>query len=172
MTAVDRACVECPEVYIGSLGCPRCGAPGEPLEAEREWACAIPGPPVGKGRPRASVRGGHVRLYTPSKTASWEGRACVVLRDAWGGLRALDGPVRLEVLALFPRPQRMVWKRKPMPREAYTGKPDASNVLKAAEDALEKAGVYRDDKQIWSASVVSLYCSGDETPLVWVRVRW
>ena len=27
-----RACIACPEVYVGELNCPNCGAPGEPLE--------------------------------------------------------------------------------------------------------------------------------------------
>jgi Holliday junction resolvase RusA-like endonuclease len=132
----------------------------------------IPGAPIGKGRPRASMRGGRPRLYTPSRTAEWEGRASVVLRDSWGQRAPLEGPVRLHVLALFPRPKRMIWKRKKMPREPYTGKPDASNVLKAVEDAIEKAGIYRDDKQIWSSSIVCLYCSGEESPLVRLRLRW
>lgn len=136
------------------------------------WAAEVPGPPVGKGRPRASTRGGRVRLYTPSKTAQWEGMACVVFRDAWGRRPPLDGPVEVEVVALFPRPQRMRWKTKPMPREPFVSTPDASNVLKAVEDALEKAGVYRDDKQIWRATIEALYCSGDETPRVWTCVRW
>jgi len=30
-----RACVGCPEVYRGGLSCPRCGAPGEPLERQQ-----------------------------------------------------------------------------------------------------------------------------------------
>jgi len=27
-----RACIECPKIWRGSLPCPKCGAPGEPLE--------------------------------------------------------------------------------------------------------------------------------------------
>ena len=29
----------------------------------------VPGQPVGKGRPRATVRAGRARLYTPARTA-------------------------------------------------------------------------------------------------------
>lgn len=166
-----RACIECPMIWPGEMKCPVCGAPGEPI-ASRQWTAEVPGPPIGKGRPRASTRGGHVRLYTPPRTAAWEGRASVVFRDAWAGQEPLEEDVEVQVLALFPRPKRMIWKRKPMPRERYTGKPDASNVLKATEDALEKAGVYRDDKQIWRATVVCMYCSGNESPLVRAVVRW
>jgi Holliday junction resolvase RusA-like endonuclease len=66
----------------------------------------------------------------------------------------------------------MIWKRRPMPREPFVSRPDASNVLKAVEDALEKAGVYRDDKQVWVATIESVYCSGEETPLVRASLEW
>lgn len=34
----------------------------------------VPGKPQGKGRPRASVVGGHARMYTPAGTASYENK--------------------------------------------------------------------------------------------------
>lgn len=135
------------------------------------WGAVVPGDPVGKGRPRASTRGGHVRLYTPPRTAHWEGVASTVFHSSWG--RApLDCPVEVRVLALFRRPKRLVWKRRPMVRLPYVSKPDASNVLKAAEDALEKAGVLRDDCLIYKASIVCFYCSGEEAPQVSVTLKW
>jgi len=112
-----------------------------------------------------------VRAYTPKRTARWEAVAASTLMDQW--LQApLDCPVSVGILALFPRPQRMVWKTKPMGREPYCQKPDADNVIKAVLDAAEKAGVLRDDKQVWSVDCVALYCAGDEAPRVEVRVGW
>ena len=136
-----------------------------------EWRAIIPGPPIGKGRPRATVRGGHVRTYTPKRTQQWEAVAASTLMAEWGGA-PLDGPVSVGILALFPRPQRMVWKRKPMPREPYIQAPDIDNVAKAILDALQKAGVLRDDKTVWSLDLIALYCSGDEAPRVELRVGW
>ena len=136
-----------------------------------EWRAVIPGPPVGKGRPRATVRGGHVRTYTPKKTAHWEAVAASTLMESWDSV-PLDGPASVGIVALFPRPQRMLWKTKPMPRCPYVQKPDVDNVAKAVLDALEKAGVLRDDKAVWSLDCVALYCSGDESPRVVVRVGW
>ena len=136
-----------------------------------EWRAVIPGPPVGKGRPRATVRGGHVRTYTPKKTAHWEAVAASTLMAGWDG-PPLDCPVSVGILALFPRPQRMLWKRKPMPREPYCQAPDVDNVCKAVLDALEKSGVVRNDKFVWSVDVLALYCDGEETPRVEVRVGW
>ena len=141
-----------------------------PLETG-SWSALVPGDPIGKGRPRASTVGGHVRLYTPPRTAHWEGVASTVFCSAWGR-PPLDVPVEVEVVALFRRPKRMMWKRRPMPRCPFRSKPDASNVLKAVEDALEKAGVYRDDCLIWRASIARFYCAGDEAPSVSVLVRW
>jgi Holliday junction resolvase RusA-like endonuclease len=112
-----------------------------------------------------------VRAYTPKKTAQWEGAAASTLMDQWCA-RPLDGPVSVGILALFPRPQRMIWKRKPMDREPYCQKPDTDNVVKAVLDAMEKAGVVMNDKQVWSVDCVALYCSGDESPRVEVRVGW
>ncbi len=140
-------------------------------QEERLWSATIPGPPVGKGRPRATVARGRVRTYTPKKTAQWEAVAASTMMRSWGS-PPLDCPVSVSVLALFPRPQRMVWKTKPMEREPYTQKPDMDNVVKAALDAMEKAGIVRDDKVVWSIDCVSLYCSGDESPRVIVRVGW
>ena len=138
---------------------------------DREWSATIPGEPVGKGRPRATVRGGFVRTYTPKCTADWERGAAVVLANKWSGA-PLEGPVSVGLLALFPRPQRMVWKRKPMPREPFTRSPDVDNVAKAVLDALEKAGVLSNDKLVWSLDCVALYCDGAEEPRVIVRVGW
>lgn len=45
----------------------------------------VPGQPVGKGRPRATVRAGRARLYTPARTADAEARA-----DAIATLFRLD----------------------------------------------------------------------------------
>jgi len=136
-----------------------------------EWRAVIPGPPVGKGRPRATVRGGHVRTYTPKKTAHWEAVAASTLMAGWDG-PPLDCPVSVGILALFPRPQRMLWKRKPMPREPYCQTPDLDNVCKALLDSLQRAGVVRDDKFVWSMDCLALYCDGEETPRIEVRVGW
>ena len=135
------------------------------------FTATIPGPPIGKGRPRAAVVGGRVRAFTPKKTAQWEARASVVLRDAWGDRAPLDEPVEAWIVARFPRPQRMVWKRKPMPEVPHVSSPDADNVVKAVLDAIEKAGVVRNDRSIWSVMIRKIYCDGTSSPSVTVRLR-
>jgi len=135
------------------------------------WSATIPGPPIGKGRPRATVRGGFVRTYTPKKTADWEAVAATTLMHSWAR-SPLDCPVRVVITALFPRPQRMIWKTKPMERSPFCQTPDVDNVCKAVLDSAVKGGVLRDDKTVWSLGCECFYCSGDEFPRVEVRVCW
>ena len=45
----------------------------------------VPGQPVGKGRPRATVRAGRARLYTPAKTEKYEARVALFAQQAMAG---------------------------------------------------------------------------------------
>ena len=135
------------------------------------WTATIPGEPIGKGRPRATSRGGRVRTFTPKKTRAYEQAAARVLADGWHR-EPLRGAVRLFVVALFPRPGRMMWKRKPMPRTEHTARPDGDNVLKIIQDSLEKSGVLLRDQQVFQASITKLVCAGDEQPCVQIRLCW
>lgn len=135
------------------------------------WTATIPGEPIGKGRPRAAVVAGRVRAYTPKKTRSYEEGAARVLAARWG--RApLRGPVRLYVTALFPRPSRLIWKRKAMPQQPHTARPDGDNILKIVQDSMERAGVLLRDQQVYHAQITKLICAGDEEPCVEIRLCW
>jgi len=125
----------------------------------------IPGPPVGKGRPRLSTAGGFARAYTPAKTASWERAAAVLARDAYRGA-PLDVPLVLVVRAVAARPKRLLRKCDPDGRIWRTTKPDADNVAKAAGDALTMAGVLRDDAFVVRFEAESLYAARTEGPCV------
>jgi len=96
--------------------------------------------PIPKGRPRATIQGGHVFIYTPKKTVVAEN----MIRQALLGEGAFgEGiPLRLEATFFRQRPKSLP-KRVTLP----VTKPDLSNYLKTLEDALEKF-VYRDDSQI------------------------
>lgn len=136
----------------------------------------IPLAPIGKGRPRAGKGG---RIYTPAKTREWE-RACAeYARMYWQGAPHAC-PVSVHVAAYHPRPKS---RPKAVPAEVWaTGgpvarpsKPDASNILKIVEDALN--GIcWQDDAQIVDARVQTWY-SGDGDSVGGVKVgvepaRW
>jgi Holliday junction resolvase RusA-like endonuclease len=109
----------------------------------------VPGAPVGKGRPRASSRGGFVRMYTDAKTLSYEAIIAKQAGYAMGTLEVLATPISMRIVALYPIP--VSWsKRKQLQAlngEVIPGKPDLDNVAKAVLDALNGV-VYEDDKQV------------------------
>lgn len=136
------------------------------------WSCVIHGQPVAKGRPRACVRGGKVRTYTPEKTARWESHASVTLAAAWGRRGVIVDAVRLDVLAVFARPQRLRTKRLRDTFAAHVAKPDGDNILKAAGDACEKAGIVINDSIVSRASVEKRYAADGEQPHVAIALTW
>jgi Holliday junction resolvase RusA-like endonuclease len=134
-----------------------------------EFECLIPGPPIGKGRPRATKMGGHIRLYTPKKTADWERSAALLARNAW--MRApSEDYCRLEVVAVFSRPKRLLRKKDPEERMWHGSKPDIDNVVKSVADSLVMAGVIRDDTQVVEIHARKVYATKSEGPGVEVRL--
>ena len=90
--------------------------------------------------------------------------------DVWAG-PPWTGPIGLHVLAIFRRPKRLVWKRRPMPPEWHTAKPDEDNVSKAIKDALTGLA-WKDDAQV-ARSLVEKWIATGDGPLAfqtWVRV--
>ena len=126
----------------------------------------IPGQPVAKGRPRFS-RNGHA--HTPRKTALWADRASIIMRDVCG-TAMMDGPLKLEVIAVFQRPKNRYRKRDPDGRYWHTVKPDKDNVEKSVSDALQKAGVVRDDSCICTGPTSKFYAAKGEGPCVIVHL--
>tara|TARA_R110001583_G_scaffold126001_3_gene277610 strand:- start:1158 stop:1532 length:375 start_codon:yes stop_codon:yes gene_type:complete len=113
--------------------------------------------------------GGHVRLYTPKKTADWERSAALLARNAW--MRAPSEDLcKLEVVAVFSRPKRLLRKKDPEERLWHGSKPDIDNVVKSVADSLVMAGVIRDDTQVVEIHARKVYASKSEGPGVEVRL--
>ncbi|HWH86175.1 MAG TPA: RusA family crossover junction endodeoxyribonuclease [Pseudomonas sp.] len=129
----------------------------------------VPGEPVGKGRPKVSTIGGHARMYTPTKTANYEGKIAMVAQQAMTGRELIAGPVLMELRILLP--VAASWSKKKT-AEALAGevmptkKPDADNVLKAICDGINGI-VFKDDVQVVNVSMSKRF---SETPGVLVRV--
>jgi Holliday junction resolvase RusA-like endonuclease len=134
----------------------------------KHWTCTILGNPVAKGRPRAAVVNGRARMYTPERTASWETDAAWTMKRAWTGDPLTCG-VELLVVAWFARPKRLKASALEVP---HLVKPDGDNALKAAADALEKAGVLANDSQVHDARVIKRYANAGEVPRVVVALKW
>ena len=147
-----------------------------------EFVCTINQAPLGKGRPRATVRNGKARVYTPASTADWEHYAALELgsryRAAYGSEPAnyLAGALGLELVAVFSRTKALasmntkgIYKHGAK-RFPHGQKPDLDNVLKAVCDALEKAGVIEDDKQVSTITASKMWAAAGEAPAVHLRV--
>ncbi len=126
----------------------------------------VPGIPVAKGRPRAGLIRGRVRMFTPAKTVSYEGIIAMHGQDAMGDAVPYLGPVSLAVIATFPIPAS--WSKK---RAAgaiwHTGRPDGDNLLKAVGDALNGIA-FKDDSQVAVAKITKIY---GEVPGLDVKVE-
>lgn len=129
----------------------------------------VPGEPVGKGRPRATTINGSARMYTPAKTAAYEGLVALAARDAMGAASPFPGPLAVEIEAVHTVPASWSKKRR---HEALSGsthpttKPDIDNIAKAIADGGNGVA-WVDDKQIARLLVTRRY---GETPGVHVRV--
>ena len=54
-------------------------------------AFSMVGTPIGKGRPRATARGGFARVYTPAPTRLYEGSVAAAARAFMAGRPPLRG---------------------------------------------------------------------------------
>lgn len=112
------------------------------------FSIRVPGEPVGKGRHRTTTIGGKVRSYTPARTREYESRV------ASAGLDVIDSPLEcpigVQMMIVHRIPASWPKWKKVMAETGEllpTGKPDASNIVKAVEDGLNGVA-WVDDSQI------------------------
>ncbi len=139
-------------------------------QAGRVITFTVPGDPVGKGRPRAAKRGKHITLYTPEKTASYEGLVAHAGHVAMNGRDLIAGAVSVQLDIRLPVPAS--WSKRKQ-NEALDGhllptkKPDIDNVEKAIFDGLNGV-VWNDDVQVVEVSKRKRYSA---VPGVQVVIR-
>lgn len=132
-------------------------------------AFTVPGEPQGKGRARIGKVGGFSRMFTPAKTAAYEGLVAMAAQTAMGSARPFPGPLAVEIEAVHTVPASWSKKRR---SEALAGlaqptvKPDIDNIVKAIADGGNGVA-WVDDKQIVRLLTLKRY---GETPGVHVRV--
>ena len=124
----------------------------------------VPGVAIGKGRARARQQqrkdgGSFIKLYTPKKTASYEGSVAVFARKAMAGRPAITGPcaVMLSISVQVPVSWSKVKQREALAGDRWpTGKPDLDNTVKALFDAMNGI-VWLDDAQACVISAQKRY---------------
>lgn len=108
----------------------------------------IPGNPVGKERQRHNQNNPHQRPRTPEKTRNYERMVGFGWKAARGPM--YEGPVEISITVFLKVPKSYAKKTKEAMLRGDilpTRTPDISNVLKSAEDGLNKIA-YNDDSQI------------------------
>lgn len=133
----------------------------------------VPAVPVAQPRPRAVSLNGRARMANvPKSHPVHDFRATVrmAFRSHHHG-PPLQGPLSLSLLFVMPRPKRLMWKTKPMPREPYTSsRNDWDNLGKSVCDALNGLA-WRDDGQIVEVALRRMIAAGDESPHAEIEIR-
>lgn len=130
----------------------------------------IPGIPRGKGRTRATTRGGFARMYTDAQTASYENLVRLCCAQEMGGAPC-ETALQVSISAYFPIPESASKKAKAAMLVGgipHTKKPDIDNVIKAILDGMNGV-VFKDDKQIIRLFGEKYY---SDTPRVEVAVTF
>ena len=129
----------------------------------------IPGDPVGKGRPRfARIGRSAVRAFTPAKTKAYETKIGLLAMSKRTGT-ILQGPVSVDVVAIFKRPKRLMRKKDLDGLLWHQGKPDLDNVIKSVLDGLNGV-IYEDDKQVVRIAATSYYSEKGAQPRTIITV--
>lgn len=124
----------------------------------------VPGAPIGKGRPRFTLRG---RCYTPSETRAYENLIKISfithVPKPW---KLLEGPLHVTLFALYNPPQ----SRKLHGNESRyrTVKPDLDNLIKCL-DALNNIA-WHDDSQV--ASILAAKYETHCEPCLKIMISW
>lgn len=129
-----------------------------------ELSFFVPGMPAQKGNLRRSPSGG---VYETSKNyAPWRDSILYAIRESWqtdGGGALFTGPVRVDLVLRYPRPQshyrtgRHAGQLRDGAPLWKTSAPDTDKLCRAALDAFTASGVWRDDAQVALLSAVKQY---------------
>lgn len=120
--------------------------------------CIVPGKPFAKQRPRATRRGRYTTVYTPKETINYENMVKYSYYEQ-NGEKKFDGPLKVNVDAVFPVPQSISNKKKEKMESGlipHTKKPDCDNLAKSCLDALNDVA-YNDDSQIIDLTIRKKY---------------
>lgn len=113
-------------------------------------AFSVPCDPRGKGRPRATTRGGFASLYTDAQTRKYEAMIKAAAVDAMDGRAPLEGPLTVALRFRYAVPPSFTKRRRAAVlalQEPYFGAFDADNLAKSVLDAMNGV-VFVDDRQV------------------------
>lgn len=146
------------EAFAALPDCGACEGTGKQLPAEfwtrptvnvpRPLTAFVAGRPAPQGSKHGyATRTGKVAMVESSKAVKpWRADVRQALLDDHGNARArFDGPVRVRLEFVMPRPKSMPVTR---PTPPHTKKPDVDKLARAVLDAISSAGVWPDDSYV------------------------
>jgi Holliday junction resolvase RusA-like endonuclease len=131
----------------------------------------IPGPPVGKGRPRFSTQGGRPRSYTPAVTREYEALIAARAAEAMHGNAPLQTPLTVYIYAHMGIP--LSWskakRQAALDGDIYPARPDVDNVAKTVLDGMQGV-VFENDSQVTYLKVSKKYAE-EGSVTVWISEK-
>ncbi len=123
----------------------------------------VVGIPKAQPRARAFARnfGGKVsaRMYDPGTAEAWKNDITMAIDLP---TTPADGPIRVDIKFLFPRPKRLMRAKDDAGRILHTSKPDRDNCEKAVLDCFTTLGLWRDDGQVCAGEIEKFYAAKNE----------
>lgn len=122
----------------------------------------VPGPAIGKQRPRFVRRGSYVSTYTPKRTMNYQEKVIKAYNNTSKG-KKLSGSIKAEICAVYEPPKSISKKKRQDMIDGkipYTKKPDSDNIGKSILDGLNEVA-YDDDSSIDELHVYKTY--GEES---------
>lgn len=145
------------------------------METTTSICFTVPAVPIAQPRQQHRVAGApgkqFVQNFTPTKhpVNAFKASCRNAAWDAYDGA-PLDGPLKLTIEFVMPRPRNRIWKTKPMPRELHSKRPDLDNLEKSVMDALSGL-VWVDDSQVAQKESLKVVAGGEERPHVVITVE-
>ena len=131
----------------------------------------IPGPPVGKGRPRFSTQGGKPRSYTPAVTREYETLIAARAAEATAGRDPLQTPLTVYIYAYMGIP--LSWskakRQAALDGDIYPARPDVDNIAKTVLDGMQGV-VFENDSQVTYLKVSKKYAE-EGSVTVWISEK-
>lgn len=129
---------------------------------------SIPGEPMGKARPRVTVRGGFGRAYTPKNTIDYENK----VKDCYNKSNKnimLQAPIAAEFIFYYPIPKSISKKKAEQLKESnkvfHVKKKDIDNTCKICMDALNGLA-YQDDAGISVLNAKKFYSENPRVDVI------
>jgi len=135
----------------------------------------IPLEPKGQQRHRTTMgRDGRPRTYIPTSTTNYQAAVFALAKAALPPCQ-IEGPVRLDILAVVQRPKYLLQQYKDGRHKHPTGliwapcKPDKDNIEKIIFDAFKT--LWRDDAQVCMGDTLKAYAEVGGRPRIIARLR-